>query len=294
MDAERVWVYDTTLRDGLRNSGVALADAGKVELACALEALGVDAIEVGFGGPTQVEPMQLLARSVQAPAVFGLTRVNRTDVERVLRGVEPAARPGVNVYQPASDQFLASVGVSRDQAVDRLGRAISLARSHVDEVMYATQDATRADPGFLMELCRTAVSAGCSAVSVADTVSHALPDEFAALCHDVGAAVASGEVRVSVHCHNAIGLAVANCLAAVGAGARMVECTVNGIGEGAGNAPLQAVIGALAARADAFPAVASGVRSDRLAAIGPLLDALAQRAPLRGAPVAFSDAPAAD
>lgn len=275
MALAQVATYDTTLRDGLRNSGIELSVDERVALARQLEASGVDALEVGYGGPAQVEVMARIAEAVTGPAVYGLSRVNRADVDRVLAGVGAARRPGVNIYQPTSAPFLASLGISEETAVERTVAAIRRARQHVDLVMYATQDASRSDAQFLITMCSEAIAAGATAISVSDTVSHALPQEFGGLCARLVAEVpgASG-VTWSVHCHNAIGLAVANCLAAVANGATMVECTVNGIGEGAGNAPLQTVVAALNARADTIGAAPTGIDTTALGATAALLDRL--------------------
>lgn len=275
----RVAVYDTTLRDGLRNSGVTLDLAQRVTMARQLESLGVDALEVGFGGPAQVEVMAAISAAVSNVAVFGLSRVNRPDVDRVLAGVERAPRPGINIYHPTSAPFLASIGVEPAAAIERTANAVRRARQHVDEVMYATQDASRSDPDVLIDMCTQAIAAGATAISVSDTVSHALPDEFGALCARLRAEVVGAErVTWSVHCHNAIGMAVANCVAAVANGAGMVECTVNGIGEGAGNAPLQTVVRALNARSDWAGASASNIDAGALDTTGALLDELSNAA----------------
>jgi 2-isopropylmalate synthase len=248
--------YDTTLRDGLRNSGVVLSLDERIAIAGALADAGVDAVEIGYGGPDQVPSMRAIAETLARPVAYGLSRVHLRDVDRVLAGVEPAAHTGANVYLPCSDGFLAAAGTTRAEGMARLVRAIEHARPHVDHVVFATQDASRADPIFLVEVCAAAVEAGATIVSISDTVSHALPEEFAGLCAALLAAVPTDEVTWSVHCHQALGVGVANCLAAIDVGVRQVEGTLGGIGEGAGNTALEAVARAVTARPDAFAGVA--------------------------------------
>lgn len=258
--------YDTTLRDGLRNSGVVLGVDDRIAVARALAAAGVDAVEVGYGGPGQVPVMQAIAESLDGPVAYGLSRVQLRDVDRVLEGVAPAARSGVNVYLLCSDRFLGAVGTSRTEGLARLVRAITHARPHVDQVVFGTQDASRADPGFLVEVCAAAVDAGATVVSVSDTVSHALPAEFAGLCAALRAAVPADGVTWSVHCHEGMGVGVASSLAAIAAGVRQIEGTLGGIGEGAGNTPIEVVARAVTARPDAFAEVAVAVDVDALTA----------------------------
>lgn len=262
--AQALRFYDTTLRDGLRNSGVELSLDERIAVAAALEAAGVDAVEIGYGGPDQVSVMRAIAETLDRAVVCGLSRTHLRDVDRVLTGVEPAARRGVNVYLPCSDPFLAAAGTSREDGLAGLVRAIAHARPHVDDVVFGTQDASRADPSFLVEVCGAAVEAGATVVSISDTVSHALPWEFAALCEALRAAVPAHGTTWSVHCHQGLGVGVANCLAAIAVGVGQVEGTLGGIGEGAGNVALDAVARAVAARSDALPGVTLAVDVERL------------------------------
>ena len=272
MQRETVKIYDTTLRDGLRNSGITMDLEQKIAFAQQLERLNVDAIEIGYGGPSQVETMKQLAKAITKPVVYGLSRVNIKDVDRVLESVALAKKPGVNIFHPVSDDFLHRAKRTRQQAIENTAKAITYARQHADHVVFATQDASRADPAFLVEMCDAVIAAGATAISIADSVSYAVPEQFGKLCDFIRTnAKESEKVTWSVHCHNEIGLAVANSLAAVEHGIRQVECTINGAGEGAGNTPLQPMVAALKKREDVFSAVTTTINHDQLLATGQML-----------------------
>src|SRR5215470_2918296 len=203
MQRETVKIYDTTLRDGLRNSGITMTLEQKLAFASQLEALNVDAIEIGYGGPSQVETMKLIAQAVTAPVVYGLSRVNIKDVDRILESVTHAKKPGVNIFHPVSDDFLHRAKRTRQQAIENTSKAIAYARQHVAHVVFATQDASRADPAFLVDMCNAVIAAGATTISIADTVSYALPQQFGELCAFLRANTVDGEkVTWSVHCHN--------------------------------------------------------------------------------------------
>jgi 2-isopropylmalate synthase len=243
-----------------------------------LEALNVDAIEIGYGGPSQIETMKQLSEAVTGPVVYGLSRVNIKDVDRVLESVERAKKPGVNIFHPVSDDFLRRAKRTRQQAIENTANAITYARQHVDHVVFATQDASRADSSFLVEICNAVIAAGAKTISIADSVSYALPQQFGELCAFLRSNTTGGhDILWSVHCHNEIGLAVANSLAAVEHGVRQIECTINGAGEGAGNTPLQPVIAALHKREDAFSAVTTAINHGQLAATGQMLSEISSR-----------------
>jgi 2-isopropylmalate synthase len=238
---ETVRIFDTTLRDGLRGSGIVMSLEEKVDFARQLERLGVDVIEVGFGGPREVESMRQIGAAVSRPIVVALSRVVLKDVDRALRGVETAKRPGINLFNPSSDPLLGKSGTTREQALQRSADAVRHARRQVESVQFTAQDATRSDPAYLAELFAAVVAAGATVLSIADTVSCAAPEAFGVLCADQRARLGT-EVTWSVHCHNDRGLAVANCLTALESGVRQLECTVSGVGERAGNTPLQGVL----------------------------------------------------
>ena len=264
MTTEPLRFYDTTLRDGLRNSGISMTIDERIEVALGLERAGIDAIEVGYGGPQQPPVMRAIAEALTYPIVYGLSRVSLRDVDRVLEGVAPAASSGATIYLPCSEQFLAAAGLTREQGVSQLAGAIRHARSQLDHVMFASQDTTRADQAFLEDVCDTALDCGATTISISDTISHALPSEFGDLCAVLLQRPRAHEVSWSVHCHNSLGLAVANALAAVTAGVRQVEGTMNGIGEDAGNAPIQALAGAIRSRSDAFPQIHLSLATQQL------------------------------
>jgi 2-isopropylmalate synthase len=260
MKNETIRIYDTSLRDGLRNSGIAIDLDDKVRFIRQLERLGVSDIEVGFGGPSQVEVMTRLAGAVTAPVLYGLSRVNRRDVDRVLDGLAGACRPGVNIFSPTSEAFLGHAGQTPAQALKASVKAVEHAKSGVEHVVFSAQDAPRAERSFLHELLDAVIAAGATAISVADTTSQAMPSEFGRLCGELrDAAQDWRDVILSVHCHNGLGLAVANSAAAIENGARQVECTINGIGESGSNTSLQAIARLLQRRADAFPNLRCGL-----------------------------------
>ncbi len=272
MKTETVRIYDTSLRDGLRNSGIAIDLDDKVRFIQQLEQLGVSDIEIGFGGPSQVETMKRLAQAVTEPVLYGLSRVNRRDVDRILEALDGARHPGANIFSPTSEAFLGYANQTTAQALEASVKAVRHARSRVENVVYSAQDAPGAEPAFLTELLGAVIEAGATAISVADTTSQALPREFGQLCGDIRDAVPGGkDVIFSVHCHNGIGLAVANCAAAIEHGARQVECTVNGIGESASNTSMQAIARLLQGRADAFPGLSCALDMEAFEATERLL-----------------------
>ena len=276
MEREQVKIYDTSLRDGLRNSGIGMTLEQKLSFARQLEQLNVDAVEIGYGGPSQIATMGELAKSLTNPVVFGLSRVNLKDVERVLQGVQHAKKPGVNIFSPVSDDFLRRAKKSRQQAIDASAAGVEYARQHVDHVTFSAQDASRADPAYLVEIFAAVIAAGATVVSIADSMSYAVPRQFGHLCDFVRTQTVNGnKVTLSVHCHNELGLAVANSLAAIEHGARQVECTVNGIGEGEGNTPLQGVVNVLKVRDDVFTSVTTAIAYEQLEATSHLLAEIA-------------------
>ena len=272
MDREVVKIYDTSLRDGLRNSGILMTLEQKLRFARQLEQLNVDAIEVGYGGPSQIDTMQRLAATITGPVVYGLSRVNTKDIQRVLDGVGRAKQPGVNIFSPTSNDFLKKAKKSWQQAVEETAAAVAYAKQHVDHIMFSAQDGSRADPVLLVRIFNAAIEAGATVLSLADSVSYAVPSQFGPLCQFLRSQVKnSNTVTWSVHCHNEIGLAVANSLAAIENGIRQVECTVAGIGEGAGNTSLQLVVNALRTRPDVLKTVATTIAVEHFPGASQLL-----------------------
>lgn len=256
---EHVRIFDTTLRDGEQSPGCSMTRAEKVDVALQLARLGVDVIEAGFpaASPGDAAAVQAVAeRFASAPEtiVCGLARATESDVTACLAAVRPAARPRVHVFLATSAIHLEhKLRCSREELILRAGDAVRRARLEVDDVEFSPEDATRSDPGFLLEVLAAVVEAGATTLNIADTVGYATPDEYGALIARVCALAASTPgVTVSTHCHDDLGLAAANSLAGVRAGARQVECTINGIGERAGNASLEEIVMALHTRGDHY------------------------------------------
>jgi 2-isopropylmalate synthase len=271
---DRVHIFDTTLRDGEQAPGFSMNTGEKLRLARQLEDLGVDVIEAGFPIASQgdFEAVRAVAREVRGSTVAGLARARREDIEAALGALESAARPRVHVFLATSDLHLKyKLRISRDQALEAIGTMVAFARSRCPEVEFSAEDSSRSDPEFLATAFSTAADAGATVLNVPDTVGYATPDEYAALFRGLRARLGDRPGLVwSAHCHNDLGLAVANSLAAVAAGARQVECAVNGIGERAGNAALEEIAVALAVRRDYFQAE-TGLRLDQIFATSNLL-----------------------
>jgi 2-isopropylmalate synthase len=272
MDREVVKICDTSLRDGLRNSGVSMTLEQKLRFARQLEQLNIDAIEVGYGGPSQIDTMQRLAATITGPVVYGLSRVNTKDIQRVLDGVGRAKQPGVNIFSPTSNDFLKKAKKSWQQVIEETAAAVAYAKQHVAHIVFSAQDGSRADPVLLVRIFNAAIEAGATVLSLADSVSYAVPSQFGPLCQFLRSQVKNGNtVTWSVHCHNEIGLAVANSLAAIENGIRQVECTVDGIGEGAGNTSLQLVVHAFRTRPDVLKTVTTTVAIEHFLGVSQLL-----------------------
>ncbi|MGE5275344.1 MAG: 2-isopropylmalate synthase [Verrucomicrobiota bacterium] len=254
MSNRRITIFDTTLRDGEQSPGIALQPDEKAEIAAQLERLGVDVIEAGFpiSSPGDFEGVRAVAQAVGGATVAALARTDPDDVEAAGEAVAGARRSRIHVFVATSALHMArKLQLEPAEVVERVRTSVRTATSLADEVEFSAEDATRSDPAFLAEVCREAVAAGATTVNLPDTVGYCLPDEHEAflrrmqeLCPELR------EVVLSVHCHNDLGLAVANTLSGIRAGATQVECTVNGIGERAGNAALEEVVMALRVRAD--------------------------------------------
>ncbi len=251
----RILVFDTTLRDGEQSPGASMTAGEKLRMAHEIADLGVDVIEAGFAAssPEDAEAIAQVARDVRGPVVAALARAAASDVEAAARCVGPALRPRIHTFIATSDIHLSrKLRIGRAECIDRAASAVELARTFVDDVEFSAEDATRSDFDFLCEVVAAAVQAGATTINVPDTVGYALPAEMSRSVRDLLDRVPGLADRiVSVHCHDDLGLAVANSLAAVDAGARQVECTVNGIGERAGNAALEEIVMALRVRSDA-------------------------------------------
>ncbi len=253
---ERILIFDTTLRDGEQSPGATMNQQEKVQLARQLEKLGVDIIEAGFPASSEGdrEGVSRIAREIHHSRVVGLARAVAEDIETAWRAVEKATKPGIHTFIATSDIHLDyKLRMSREQVLERISQAVRLARSLCDWVEFSCEDATRSNKEFLCKAIQTAIEEGACTINIPDTVGYSFPEEMATLVRYVKDNVKNiNQVVLSVHCHNDLGLAVANSLAGVKAGARQVECTVNGIGERAGNASLEEIAMLLKTRRDAF------------------------------------------
>jgi 2-isopropylmalate synthase len=251
----RIQVFDTTLRDGEQAPGFSMTAAEKLRLAQQLDRLGVDIIEAGFpiSSDGDFDAVRTIAGAVRRPIIAGLARAIPADIDRAWAALCQAARPRIHVFLATSDIHLDhKLRISRAECLAQVASAVAHARAYCDDVEFSAEDATRSDLAFLCEIAEAAVAAGATTINLPDTVGYALPTDIERMFTAVGARVDKRAV-LSAHCHNDLGLAVANSLAAVLAGARQVECTINGIGERAGNASLEEIVMALEVRADALP-----------------------------------------
>lgn len=243
---DRVFIFDTTLRDGEQSPGFALNGAAKLRFAKQLELLGVDVIEAGFpiSSPGDYEACRAIAREVRGPMVTALARAVKEDIDAVWGAIREAERPQIHIVLSVSDIHIQrKLGLTRAQVIERGVEAVKYARSLCDEVEYSPEDAGRADPDYLVETVERMIDAGATVINIPDTTGYCLPEEFGGLIRHVIENVRHPERAVfSVHCHNDLGLATANTMAGILNGARRVECTVNGIGERAGNTALEEVV----------------------------------------------------
>jgi len=259
MSTERahITIFDTTLRDGEQSPGCSMNSQEKLRLAQQLDRLGVDVIEAGFpiASDGDFESVKEIAATVRRPIIAGLARACRPDIERAWEALRHAACPRIHVFLATSDIHLQyKLRITRDQCAEQAREAIQLAKSFCDDVEFSPEDATRTDPDFLCRVLDAVIEAGATTLNIPDTVGYTVPFEFADLIATIRRRVRGIEkVTISAHCHNDLGMAVANALAAVSAGARQVECTINGIGERAGNASLEEIVMAMRVRPDRYP-----------------------------------------
>jgi 2-isopropylmalate synthase len=276
MSAERprITIFDTTLRDGEQSPGCSMNQQEKLRLAHQLDRLGADVIEAGFpiASDGDFESVKAIAAVVRRPIIAGLARACQADIERAWEALKEAARPRIHVFLATSDIHLQyKLRITRDQCLAQARDAVRLAKSLCNDVEFSPEDATRTDPDFLCRVLDAVVEAGATTLNIPDTVGYTTPNEFGSLITTIRQRVKGVEkVVISAHCHNDLGMAVANALAAVNAGARQVECTINGIGERAGNASLEEVVMAMRVRPDQYP-YDTGVASDQIFAASQML-----------------------
>ena len=255
--AHRVYFFDTTLRDGEQSPGCTMHRAEKLRLANQIASLGVDILEAGFAIASEgdSESIRQIARDVRGPVIASLARCKREDVEAAARSVEPAEKARIHTFLSTSDLHLAAkLQITREQALEQIAAMVALAKSYCDDVEFSPEDATRTDRHFLIKVCEVAIQAGATTLNLPDTVGYCVPQDYAQMFTDVRARVPGIEnIVLSAHCHDDLGLAVANTIASVEAGVRQVECAINGIGERAGNASLEELAAIFTTRKDKMP-----------------------------------------
>ena len=257
MASQRISIFDTTLRDGEQSPGCSMNLDEKVRMAHQLEILGVDVIEAGFPIASEGDylAVRAVAKECREAKVAALCRTSEQDVLKAAAALQGAAHPRIHTFVATSDLHLEyKLKKTRDEVLEMTRLAVSLAREYAEEVEFSAEDATRSDVDYLCEVLTVAVEEGATIINVPDTVGYTMPTEFSRLVKTIRERVVGDrDVQISVHCHNDLGLAVANSLAAIDAGARQIECTINGIGERAGNASLEEIVMAMKVRSDQLP-----------------------------------------
>ena len=273
-DAKRVLIFDTTLRDGEQSPGASMNLNEKLEVARALAGLGVDIIEAGFpiASPGDFEGVQAVARQVEGPTICGLARCAKGDIVRAWEALEEAPRKRIHVFLATSAIHRElKLKMAKNEIIRRAVEGVEQARGYCEDVEFSPEDASRTEPDFLAEVIERVIDAGATTVNIPDTVGYAVPEAFGNIIRHLRQTVSNiGRAVISVHCHNDLGLAVANSLAAVRHGAQQVECTINGIGERAGNGALEEIVMALHTRADHFK-LQTGINTQRLHATSRLV-----------------------
>ncbi len=273
---EHLVIFDTTLRDGEQAPGISLDPQEKLEIAEQLARLGVDYIEAGFPVSSQgdFDSVQAIARSIHGPVICGLSRTHVSDVDRCYDALKDADRARIHVFISTSPEHMEyMLKMSPEQVMREVHTGVARAREHLEDVEFSPQDATRTSMDFLLEVLNEAVSQGATTLNIPDTVGYGIPWDFGHLITRIRKEV-PGDYIISTHCHNDLGLATANSIAGVQAGARQVEVCINGIGERAGNAALEEVVMAVNIRGDQFPAVRTGINTEELARTSRLVSRL--------------------
>src|SRR5215467_4754589 len=273
--SNRVYIFDTTLRDGEQSPGCSMTVPEKLRMARKLVELGVDILEAGFpiASDGDFEAVDAVSREFSWVQVAALARANTPDVERAADALKHARRPRIHTFIATSDIHLNyKLKKSQQQVLDEAVAAVELARQYADDVEFSAEDATRTEIGYLEQISRAVVAAGARTVNLPDTVGYSVPEEYAALIGHM-VQVLGDSATVSVHCHDDLGLATANSIAAVQAGARQIECTINGIGERAGNCSLEEVVMAMKTRNDRFP-FKTGIHTEHLYSASQILSSI--------------------
>lgn len=273
----RVIIFDTTLRDGEQSPGAAMSLEEKLRIAKQLEELGVDVIEAGFpiASNGDFEAVQAIAKTIKDASVCGLARAARGDIERAAEALKPAARPRIHTFISTSPLHMKyKLQLEPEQVLEKITQSVQLARKLCDDVEWSAEDGTRTERDFLCRAVEAAIKAGARTINIPDTVGYTAPDEFTSIIRMLFERVpVMDQAIISVHCHNDLGLAVANSLAGVIAGARQVECTINGLGERAGNAALEEIVMALKVRQDIMP-FTTGIKAEHITKISRLVSTI--------------------
>ncbi len=252
--SNKVFFFDTTLRDGEQSPGCTMHHDEKLRMAHTIADLGVDLLEAGFpiASDGDFHSVQSIAKAVKGPRITALARCKHEDIEAAAKAVAPAEKSRIHTFLSTSDLHLAAkLRITREQAIDQIAAMVALAKTYCEDIEFSPEDATRTDPDFLLKVCEVAIQAGATTLNLPDTVGYCLPSDYAEMFRNVLAKVPGIEsVVLSAHCHDDLGLAVANSIAAIQAGVRQVECSVNGIGERAGNAALEEIAAILMVRKD--------------------------------------------
>jgi 2-isopropylmalate synthase len=274
MTKDKVIIFDTTLRDGEQAPGATMNLEEKLLIAKALEKMGVDVIEAGFPASSNgdFEAVNTIAKTIKKSVICGLARAKKSDIERTAEAVKPAAKPRIHTFIATSKIHMEfKLKMSEERVLELIKESVSLARNFVPEVDWSPEDATRSEPDFLFKSIETAIDAGANVINIPDTVGYTTPDEYFDLIKSIKNNVSNiDKAIISTHCHNDLGLAVANSLSAMRAGARQIECTINGIGERAGNAALEEIVMAIKTRPD-FYGVETGVDTTMISRISKLV-----------------------
>ena len=277
MANDKLVIFDTTLRDGEQSPGFSMNTEEKLVLARQLEALGVDIIEAGFpiASDDDAHAVALVAAEIRGPVIAALSRCNPADIERAGESLKPAARSRIHTFIATSDLHLErKLRITREQCLEALIASVRQARGYTDDVEFSAEDATRTDMEFMCRVIETAIDNGATTINLPDTVGYSTPEEIAEFFTEVRTRVPNADKAIfSAHCHDDLGLAVANSLAAVNAGVRQIECTINGIGERAGNASLEEVVMATRVRPDRLP-YDTGIQTNQLFRTSQLLTEL--------------------
>jgi len=273
---DQVRIFDTTLRDGEQSPGISLDVGEKLEIAEQLARLGVDVIEAGFPIASQgdFDAVEAIAKTVQGPVIAGLSRTGFKDIDRAWEAVRHSAKPRIHVFIATSPIHMQKkLRMTEDQVKAEVAAGVARAAGYTKDVEYSPEDGSRSDVDFMCEVLQIAVDNGATTLNIPDTVGYGVPEEYAKLIAHICATV-KGDYIVSTHCHDDLGLAVANSLAGVAAGARQVECAINGLGERAGNAALEEVVMAIRTRSDYFGGVGVNVKTEELARTSRLVSRL--------------------